>query len=300
MEETSTFRKTWILYAMLLPGVGFAFVFNYLPMLGLVMAFQDYKTYLGFIDSPWVGWKHFEQIFSDPYAPQVIMNTVVISGLKIIFNLLIPLAFALLLNELRHRKLKSTVQTLVYLPHFLSWVILAGILLDLLSIHGIVNEILQSLFGLSPIMFLGDGNWFRFTVVLSDVWKEFGFSAIVFLAALTAVNPDLYEASEIDGANRWKMTKHVTIPAIMPIVIVVAALSLSSILNGSFDQIFNLYNPMVYEKGDIIDTFVYRTALESGQFSFATAVGLFKSAVGLVFITIFYRIAYVYADYRIF
>ncbi len=288
------------MYAMLLPGIGFALVFNYMPMLGLVMAFQDYQPYQGFTGSAWVGWKHFEQIFTDPFAPKVIGNTVIISGLKIIFNLLVPLVFALLLNELRHMKVKSTIQTLVYLPHFLSWVILSGILLDVLSIHGIVNEILNSLFGVSPIMFLGDGDWFRVSVVASDVWKEFGFNTIVFLAALTAVNPALYEASEIDGANRWKQTLHVTIPAIMPIVVVVATLSLSSILNGSFDQIFNLYSPIVYDKGDIIDTFVYRTALQSGQFSFATAVGMFKSVVGLLFIAVFYRIAYVYADYRIF
>ncbi len=285
---------------MLLPGIGFALVFNYAPMLGLVMAFQDYQPYKGFTGSAWVGLKHFEQIFTDPFSPQVIGNTFLISGLKIVFHLWVPLVFALLLNELRHRRLKSTIQTFVYLPHFLSWVILSGILLDILSIHGIVNDIFGGLFGTSPIMFLGEGTWFRVTVVVSDVWKEFGFNTIVFLAALTTVNPSLYEASEIDGANRWKQTLHVTLPAILPIVIVVATLSLSSILNGSFDQIFNLYSPMVYDKGDIIDTFVYRTALQSGQFSFAAAVGMFKSVVSLLFIVFFYRIAYVYADYRIF
>jgi len=302
VSHQSRFRNTWVLYAMLLPGIIFMLVFSYAPMLGLVMAFQDFKPYPGhgFLHSQWVGLKHFHTIFNDPFAPQVIWNTFIISGLKMFFNLTIPVIFALMLNELRQMKFKSAVQTIVYLPHFLSWVILAGILIDLLSLRGMVNQLLTALLGIKPILFLGDGNWFRFTLVVSEVWKEFGYNTIIFLAALTAVNPALYEAAELDGAGRWKQTLHVTLPAIMPIVLVVACLSMGMLVYGNFDQIFNLYSPMVYDKGDIIDTYVYRTGLVSGQFSFATAVGMFKSVVALVFIVIFYRIAYTFGSYRIF
>jgi len=194
---------------------------------------------------------------------------------------------------------KRVIQTMVYLPHFVSWVVLGGILIDILSTEGVVNRLIRT-FGQEPIFFLGNGNWFRFTLIVSDVWKEFGFSAIIFLAALTSINPSLYEAAEIDGASKWKQVLYVTMPSILPIVIVVATLSLGRILDAGFDQILNLYNPLVYNKGDIIDTFVYRVGLTKGEFSFGTAVGLFKSVVGLVFIVISYRMAYKLANYRIF
>jgi putative aldouronate transport system permease protein len=209
--------------------------------------------------------------------------------------------FSLLLNEVRVSSFKRSVQTLVYLPHFLSWVILGGILLEILSTEGgMINKLLGNLFGIQPIFFLGDGDWFRVTVVISHVWKEFGFGTIVFLAALAGVNPSLYEAAVVDGANRWKQTLHITIPAMMPITIVLATLSLGNVLNAGFDQIFNLYNALVYDKGDIIDTYVYRTAIISGNMGFGTALGLFKSAIGLVLIVSAYRLAYKLAGYRIF
>ncbi|MNR01531.1 putative multiple-sugar transport system permease YteP [compost metagenome] len=227
-------------------------------------------------------------------------NTVVIAIFKQITGIIIPVVFALLLNEVRKSAFKKTVQTLVYMPHFLSWVILGGIFVDVLSLQGgIVNRFL-GLFGVEPIFFLGSNDWFRMTVVVTDVWKEFGFAAIVFLSALAGVNPNLYEAAEIDGANRWKQVIHITLPTIMPILIVVSTLALGRIMNAGFDQIFNLYHPLVYESGDIIDTFVYRVGLEGGQFSFGTAVGLFKSAIGFVLIVTCYQVLYKVADYRIF
>nr|WP_231891428.1 ABC transporter permease subunit [Paenibacillus swuensis] len=293
-------RSNTLLYAMMLPAVILTFIFSYLPIGGLVMAFQEYQPWLGFTKSPWVGLEQFRTILSFPDAIQVIWNTLIIASGKIIAGLIVPFVFALMLNEVRNKAFKGSVQTLVYLPHFLSWVILGGILLDLLSPSGgLVNRFI-GVFGIEPIFFLGDGDWFRFTAIVSDVWKEFGFSTIVYLAALAGINPSLYEAAEVDGASRWKQTVHVTIPSLIPMAIVLGTLSLGNVLNGGFDQIFNLYSSLVYSKGDIIDTYVYRMGIESGQLSFGAAFGLFKSVVSTVLIVISYGLAYRYGNYRIF
>jgi len=294
-------KETWPFHLMLLPAVVLAFLFNYLPMFGVVMAFQDFKPWTGFLNSRWVGLEHFEAIFDRKDTVQVVWNTLIIASLKIFFIIVVPVVFALLLNEIRNMIFKRTVQTLVYLPHFLSWVILGGILVDLLSPQdGLVNQILRTGFGVPPIFFLGDGNWFRFTVVVSHIWKEFGFGAIVYLAALAGINPHLYEAAEVDGASRWQQTIYITLPALVPIILVCTTLELNNILSAGFDQIFNLYNPLVYDKGDIIDTFVYRVGLLGQQFGFSAAIGLFKSVVSLILVVVVYRIAYKIADYRIF
>lgn len=298
--RTNNRSRTGALHLMLLPAVLVTLVFYYLPMGGLVMAFQDFKPHMGFFESPWVGLDHFEYLFEREDGVQVILNTFTISALKIVFHLLVPLVFALLLNEVRQLFFKRFVQTLVYIPHFLSWVIFGGLLLDLLSVNGLVNHFLSSAFGFEPLQFLSEGNLFRGVVVVSDVWKEFGFNAILYLAALTGVNPALYEAAEMDGAGRFKQTMYVTLPAIMPIIVVLLTLSLGNVLNANFDQIFTMYNAMVYDKGDIIDTFVYRVGLIDGEFSFATAMGFFKSFVGLVLIVISYWGARKFAGYRVF
>lgn len=299
-DRRSKWQRTLVLDAMLLPAVILTLIFAYIPMFGLVIAFQDFKPWLGFSQSNWIGLEHFRYLFSTPEYVQVIWNTVIIAGMKMVSGLIAPFTFALLLNEVRKAAFKRTVQTLVYLPHFLSWVILGGILLDMLSSEGLVNQFLGAVFGLKPIFFLGDGNWFRFIVVVSDVWKEFGFGTIVFLASLAGINPSLYEAAEVDGGNRWHQTLFITIPALIPITIVVGTLSLGNILNAGFDQIFNLYNALVFDKGDIIDTFVYRIGIIDGKFGFSTAIGLFKSVVGFVLIVAAYRLAYKLANYRIF
>ncbi|WP_232242943.1 ABC transporter permease [Paenibacillus sp. GSMTC-2017] len=285
---------------MVLPAVITVFIFSYLPMTGIVMAFQDYKAGLGITGSPFVGLKHFKYMFENDYFMKITLNTVIFACSKIVLNLIIPFTFALLLNEVRNMAFKRSIQTLVYLPHFLSWVTLGGILIDLLAQTGIVNSFLTSVFGIKPIFFLGDGTWFRLTIIFSDVWKEFGFNTIIFLAALAGINPALYEAAEVDGASRIKQTMHITIPALIPILIVVATLALGNVLNANFDQVFNLYSPMIYQQGDIIDTFVYREGLLGGQFSFATAVSLFKSVISLVLIIVSYKLAHKYAGYRIF
>jgi putative aldouronate transport system permease protein len=293
--------KQWPFHLMVLPSLVLLIIFAYLPMGGLVMAFQDYKPWLGLTGSEWVGLDQFRYLFEREDSLQVIWNTLIIAIFKMVLNLFAPFVFAILLNEIRKQLVKRFVQTLVYLPHFLSWVILGGILTDLLSTEGgLVNRLLAGIFGIEPIFFLGDGDWFRFTVILSDVWKEFGFGTVVFLAALANVNPSLYEAAEVDGASRWKQTLHITVPSLIPIAIVVGTLALGNVLNAGFDQIFNLYNSLVYAKGDIIDTFVYRTAILNGEMGFGTAIGLFKSVISFVLVVISYRLAYKLANYRIF
>lgn len=300
VRQRWNFQRNWPLHMMLIPAVLLALVFQYIPMGGIVIAFQDYKPYLGFSGSEWVGWDNFRYLFLYPDVGQVIWNTLFIALFKIVAGLIAPLLFAILLNEVRLVGFKRVSQTLVYLPHFLSWVILGGILLDILSPQGgIVNQLIVALGG-EPIFFLGDGTWFRVTLIVSDVWKEFGFGTIVFLASLAGINPALYEAAEVDGANRFKQTLHITVPALIPITIVLLTLSIGNILNAGFDQVFNLYNPLVYDKGDIIDTFVYRLGILNGKMSFATAVGLFKSVVATVLIVISYRLAYKLANYRVF
>ncbi len=298
LRSKMPFRKTWRLHLLLLPAVLIALVFKYAPMPGIIMAFQDFKPWLGIGGSPWIGWDNFELMFTLNGTVQVIWNTLIISVLKIIFGLAVPVLFALLLNEVRNMGLKRSIQTMVYLPHFMSWVILGGILLDLLSLDGIVNRLLTTL-NIKPVMFLGDGDWFRVTVIVSDLWKEFGFSAIVFLAALSGINPDLYEAAEIDGAGRLQQTINITLPSLLPIMVVVFTLSLGSMLSANFDQIYNLINPLVLGQGDIIDTFVFRS-FQDGQYSLATTVGLFKSLVGFILISGGYYVAYKWANYRIF
>ncbi|WP_308638765.1 ABC transporter permease [Paenibacillus silvisoli] len=296
----SYWRKTWPFHLLVLPALILCIIFQYIPLFGVVIAFQDYQPWLGIKKSAWVGLTHFHTLFQYPDSKQVIWNTLIIASFKLVINLFVPIIFALLLNEVVKTYFKRILQTLVYLPHFLSWVILGGIMIDILSTDGgIVNRLIEALGGQS-IFFLGDGSWFRVTVVISDVWKEFGFSAIIFLATLVGINPALYEAAEIDGATRWQQVIHISVPLILPIVIVVATLSLGRILDAGFDQILNLYNPLVYSHGDIIDTFVYRVGLNNGQFSFGTAVGLFKSVIGFILIIVSYRLAYKLANYRIF
>ncbi len=301
MKTRWNLERNWPLHLMVLPALLLILIFQYAPLPGLVMAFQNFKPYLGFTKSPWVGLEQFYKLFEFPETRQVIVNTFIIASLKIVFQFIVPFVFAMLLNEVRVMWYKRVVQTFVYLPHFLSWVILGGILIDMLSTDGgLVNNMLVSLFGIEPIFFLGNGDWFRFTIVASDIWKDFGFSTIIFLAALSGIDPSLYEAATIDGGNRFQQALYITIPGMIPISIVVLTLSLGNILNAGFDQIFNLYNPMVYEKGDIIDTYVYRVGLIAGDFGFGTAVGMFKSVISFVLIMLAYRLAYKYANYRIF
>ncbi|OME80819.1 protein lplB [Paenibacillus sp. FSL A5-0031] len=285
---------------MLLPGIVLVLIFSYVPMVGIMMAFQKYVPNKGLFGSPFIGLKNFQLLIDYPDIGRIFFNTVYIAVMKIIVGLIVPITIAILLNELRREWIKRTFQTLVYLPHFLSWVLLSGIIVDVFSpSSGVFNQIL-GLFGIKPIFFLGSNDWFPYVMVASDVWKEFGFGTIVYLAALTGINPSLYEAAEIDGAGRIKQTFHVTLPGMMPIIVLMFTLNIGNVLNAGFEQIFNLYSPPVYESADIIDTFVYRMGVQQAQFGFATAVGLLKSIVSFIFISLSYLLAYRVANYRIF
>lgn len=284
---------------MMLPGMIFLLLFNIMPMSGLIMAFQNFLPAKGLLGSDWVGLDNFKFMFMLPDSRQIFVNTVVIAVSKMILNLLVPLAFALMLNAVRNSLLKRTLQTIVYLPNFISWVILGSIISDIFSKSGIVN-ILLSWIGIEPIIFLGSNKWFRVIVVLTDVWKGFGYNSIIFLAALAGIDPTLYEASAIDGASRSRQMWYITLPSLVSTVVLVGTLSLGNVLNAGFDQIFNLYNPLVYQTGDIIDTYVYRMGLENAQFSLATAVGMMKSIVSFVLIITSYKLAEKFANYRIF
>ncbi|MNC02400.1 putative multiple-sugar transport system permease YteP [compost metagenome] len=293
-------KKNWPLYLLCLPALILVTIFSYTPMVGIVIAFQDYKPWLGISHSNWIGLENFAQIFQYEESKQAIINTLVIAVIKIVVGIIVPVIMAILLSEIRNLKLKKSIQTLVYLPHFLSWVTIAGMLIDILGLDGGVNVFLHHIFGMKPIYFLGDPSYFRATVIVSDLWKNFGFGMIVYLATIVNIDPSFYEAAEIDGATRLQQTLYVTLPCMLPMIIVISTLALGSVLDAGFDQIFNLYNPLVYSTGDIIDTYVYRSSLLNGQYGFGTAVGLFKSGISLVLIVISYRIAYKVANYKIF
>ena len=294
-------RKLELYYnAIMLPGCIFLFVFSIMPMFGLIMAFENFQPFLGIFRSKFIGLEQFRLMLLFPDARRVMTNTVIIAVGKIILNLLVPVIFALLLNEIKTRQLKRTIQTVVYLPYFLSWVIVAVIFSTVLSYTGMVNTALK-IFGLrEPIMFLVSNTYFRPILILSDVWKNFGFNAIIYIAAITGIDLSYYEAADIDGANRWQKVRYVTIPSIMSTIIIMATLSLGDVLNAGFDQVFNMYNPIVYQTGDILDTYVYRVGLQNLQYSFATAVGMFKSVVSFSMIILSYKLAYKFARYKIF
>ncbi len=294
-------------HAMLFLPCLMLFIFSYLPIFGLIMVFQDFQPGFGFLGSKWVGLENFKTVFLLPDFLPALRNTLLIAIGKIIGNIVVPIAFALMLNEVRCKAFKRTAQTITYLPYFLSWVVLAGIMRNFLtqgntaSDMGFLNTLLVNL-GItdSPISFLGDKNIFPWTMIISDVWKNFGYNAIVYLAALTGIDPGLYEAASIDGAGRWKQTWHITIPGIIPIITLMTVLAIGGILNAGFDQIFNLYSPSVYSTGDVIDTLVYRLGLVNQQYSLSAAVGFFKSVVSGLLIIASYKLADKFAGYRVF
>ncbi|MDR0669966.1 MAG: ABC transporter permease subunit [Treponema sp.] len=290
--------REWPYYMLILPCVVVVFIFHYIPLYGLVIAFQRYNVALGF-NSPWVGLANFRQIFSQVQFTRTIWNTLFIAGGKITGGIVVPVVFALLLNEMRNVHVKRVFQTLVYLPYFMSWAIMAGVFIDILSLDGLVNKAVMAL-GLQPVKFLGEPNLFPWVMIITDIWKGFGFGTVVYLAALTSIDPGLYEAALVDGAGRWMQTVFITIPLLVPTVVLMTVLSLGNVLNAGFDQIYNLYSPIVYEKGDIIDTFVYRLGIKQAQYSMGTAVGLFKSAVSAVLIGLSQFLADRLAGYRVF
>ena len=286
-------------YIMLIPALLWLFFFSIVPMFGIVMAFQDYNPGQGILHSKFVGLENFKYMFQMNDVKQVLCNTVVIAVGKIIGNIIFPLIFALLLNEFCIKRLKRPIQTIVYLPYFLSWVILAKIVFNIFGYTGPINQ-LREAFGRSPINFFGEPSLFQPLVIGTDIWKGFGYNTVVYLAAILGVDQSLYEAAAADGAGRFKRIWHITLPGIRTTVALLAILSLGNVLNAGFDQIYNLYNPLVYSTGDIIDTWVYRAGLENLQYSLATAVGLFKSVISVILIVIGYKLADKFTGYKLF
>lgn len=289
------------LHLMLIPGIIIIFIFHYVPLGGLVIAFQRFIPAKGlFGNQKWVGLQNFQYIFSMPNTMNVLRNTVTIAVAKIVLGLVIPITVALMLNELQLTKVKRSIQTIIYFPHFLSWIIFGSIIMDLLSPqNGIINKLLN-LLGHESIYFLGDNKYFQQTIIWTDVWKNFGYGTVVYMASITSIDPSLYEAAAIDGANRWKQTWHITLPGMRMIIVLMMVLSLGNVLNAGFDQVYNMYSPIVYETGDIIDTMVYRLGLENAKYGPAAAVSIFKSVVSMLFISASYYVADRFFDYRLF
>ena len=269
---------------MVLPGYIWLFMFSIVPMVGIVMAFQDYNPSKGWFGSQWVGMKSFKYLTVIPDAKRALVNTLIIAIAKVILNIIIPLVFALLLNEVKNMKFKKTVQTIVYLPHFVSWVILANIITNILGANGIFNTVRSAMGATDTVLPMTMPSIFRQLLIGTDVWKEFGYNAVIYLAALTGISPSLYEAAAIDGASRWKRVWHITIPGLVPTIVLLTTLAMGNVLNAGFDQVFNMYNQLVIETGDIIDTYVYRGLRENSNIGMSAAAGLYQSVVGFIMV----------------
>ncbi len=277
-------RKNWKLYMLFLPVLIYFFMFKYAPMFGLSISFLDYKPAKGFFGSKYVGLKHFNNFFSDPYFPRLLRNTVTISLSTLIFSFPSAILLALLINELRSRKLSRVVQTITYIPHFISTVVICGIIHDLVGRDGGVTMLLFKLFGLEPTNMLMEPGKFVPIYILSDVWQNMGWNSIVYLSALTAIDQELYEAAKVDGANKWRQIIHITIPCLVPTIIIMFILKVGKMFDVGYEKIMLLYNSLTYETADVINTYVYRRGMEQAQFSYSTAVGLFNSVVCFVLV----------------
>ena len=279
------YKKCKYLFLMFIPVILYFVIFCYVPMYGVIISFQDYYPRLGITGSEWVGFKHFEKLFTGRYFFPVLRNTLIISIGKLLFGFPAPIILCLLLNEVRSLKFKKVVQTISYLPHFISWVVLASIVQTILSpSSGVVNYIIQLLGG-EPIFFMGSSDWFRKVIVGSSIWRDTGWQTVVFMAAILSIDPQLYEAADLDGAGRFQKMIYVTLPCIAPTIIIIFIMATGNVIQDDFDQIYNMLNAKVMDVGDVIGTYTYRMGIEKMNFSYATAVGLFKNVVSLILVT---------------
>jgi putative aldouronate transport system permease protein len=284
ITDFSKYKKYWVLVLMFLPAIIYFSVFRYGPMYGVIIAFKNYKIRGTIMGADWVGLENFLFLFKQPTFFRAVINTFVVSLLRLITGFPMPIILAILLSEVRSTGFKKVTQTISYLPHFLSWVVLAGIFIPLLSpSSGPINLVLKA-FGLKPIYFMADNNWFRTVLIVTGIWKGMGWGSIVYLATIAGISPSLYEAAECDGAGRMQKIFYITLPSLVPTITILLILNVGQMMNAGFDQIFNLYNPMVYEKADIIDTYVYRLGLQNMKYSLATAAGLFKNLIGFTLV----------------
>lgn len=278
-------KKEWKLYSFLIIPVIYFLVFKYAPMIGNVIAFRKYRGGPNFLGTEWTGFKYFRMFLQDDAFWQAFWNNLSLSIFYLLFRFPLTLCFALLLNEIRHIPMKKFVQTVSYLPHFISMVIVAGMLKEILSLNGPVNALLEKM-GIEKIAFLSLPEWFPTIYIASGLWQGLGWGTILYLAAMTGINTDLYEAAKIDGASRFRLSWHVTIPGILPTIMTLLILDIGSILGSNFEKVLLLYNPLTYETADVISTFVYRMGISGGNFSYATAVGLFEGVIGLILVTL--------------
>ncbi|WP_077596558.1 ABC transporter permease [Oceanobacillus kimchii] len=290
-EILRNIKKNKLIYLMILPGIVYFFIYKYLPMSGLVISFQDYKPYLGISGSDWVGFEHFERLFTSPDFWMIFRNTLILFVLQIIIFFPIPIIISLMLNEVRHSLYKRGIQTLIYIPHFMSWVVIVSISYVMLTLDGgIINSLIEY-FGFEKINFLMNEEWFRPMYILQVIWREAGWGTIIFLAAITGVDPQLYEAAKMDGANRLRQMWHITLPAIRSVIIIMLILKIGDVLELGFEHVYLLLNASNREVGEIFDTYVYTAGLQQGQFSYSTAVGFFKGVVGLILVIFANRLA---------
>ncbi|MDQ0900589.1 ABC transporter permease [Paenibacillus sp. V4I7] len=291
-------KKHRALYLLMLPGILYYIIFKYVPMYGVIIAFQDYSIGKGILGSKFVGLKHFIEFFYvNPDSWKLIRNTVMLNVYDLLFHFPAPIILAILFHELKNKTFKRIVQSISYMPHFLSTVVIAGILVTFLSPQtGIINFILVKMFGMEPILFLGLPNWFRTIYVSSEVWQKIGWGTILYLAAIAGIDPTLYEAAKMDGANRYQQMRHITFVGMVPVMIILFVLTLGHFMETGFQKILLLYNSMNYETSDVINTFVYRRGILDADFSFATAVGLFQSVIGLILVIAANRIARKYSE----
>ncbi|WP_405157201.1 ABC transporter permease [Paenibacillus sp. FSL K6-0108] len=276
-------RKDWQLYSLLILPIIYLIIFKYGPMLGNVIAFRRFVPGGSIFGETWVGFRYFQMFIQDPTFWKVFGNTLMLGGLALLFTFPVPIIFALMLNEVKSKRFKKFVQTASYLPHFLSIVIVAGMILQLTAVNGSINGIVSFFTG-DSIPFMQRAEWFRTIYITSEVWQGMGWGAILYLAALTTIDDSLYEAARIDGANRWKQTLHITIPGILPTIVTLLILNMGNFLAVGFEKILLLYNPLIYETSDVISTYLYRVGLQSSNFSYATAIGLFESIIGLILV----------------
>lgn len=278
------FRRNKILYFLLIPIIVWYIIFCYVPMGGIVMAFQNYKPALGLSGSKWVGFDNFTKFFTGPFFIRLLRNTAALGILDLVVNFPAPIIFALLLNEVKNMKFKKTVQTISYMPYFISMVVICGLIVDFTKSGGVISNFVASITGGESQNLLGNPNYFRPIFVLSGTWQGVGYGSIIYIAALSSVDQELYEAAVVDGANRWKQTIHITIPSILPTIIILLIMRMGSILQVSSDKVLLLYSPATYEKADVISTYVYRVGIQETNYGFSTAVGLFNSIIGTAFL----------------
>ncbi len=277
------------IYLLMIPGLLYYFIYKYIPMFGIVIAFKDVSPFLGIdkmLSAPWVGLKHFKIFVSSPYFFQLLRNTLLISFYGLLYGFPTTIVLALLLNEVKNRKFKKTVQTFSYIPHFVSNVVVSGLIISFLSpSNGVVNKIIEQ-FGGESTYFLGEPKYFRTILVGSGIWQNIGWGTIIYLAAMAGINPQLYEAAHMEGANRLQRAYHITVPGIAPLISLLLVLRIGQLLNAGFEKVLLLYSPAVYEVADVIDTFVYRSGIKDAKFSYSTAVGLFKSVIAMILIAV--------------